>query len=214
MHIQFKQLVVQFPGMKNPLFEIRERTIPEGSRLLIRGPSGAGKTTLLHIVAGLQDQYRGTVSVDGQSLQDWSESHRCAWRRETVGLIFQRLNLLGHLTAAENVLLGAPNSNLSGEKVLEALNKLGVDDLSDQFAYHLSLGEQQRVAVARVIARSPRLVLADEPTSSLDAKNAIRVIEALLASVDEKGTLIVATHDERVGSYFNEIWTLEGGVIR
>lgn len=213
MQIQFDNLTVQFPGMRKPLFEIPQRTIPEGSRLLIRGPSGAGKTTLLHIIAGLQDQYRGAVSVDGHRLQDFSESRRCAWRRESVGLVFQRLNLLGHLTAAENVLLGAPKTDLSPETVRKSLAGLGVEELADQFAYHLSLGEQQRVAVARVIARSPRLILADEPTSSLDENNAVRVMEALLGAVDEKGTLLVATHDDRVAGYFRDVWTLEGGVI-
>ena len=214
MDLRIRNLVIQFPGMSKPLLEIEDRAISPGSRLLIRGPSGTGKTSLLHIMAGLLDPHRGEVAVNGTQVGRLSEGERCAWRRESVGLVFQRLNLLGHLTALENVLLGSPGASGSREKALAALKRLGVDQLVHTLAYNLSLGEQQRVAVARVTARAPRLILADEPTSSLDAANAQSVVEALLETAGKNGTLIVATHDDRVQSHFSEIWTLEGGRIR
>jgi putative ABC transport system ATP-binding protein len=214
VEIVFQGIEIQFPGMVKPLLRIDERCIGKGARLLIRGPSGTGKTTLLHVTAGLLDPNRGMVSIEGVRIGDLSESERCRWRRESAGLVFQRLNLLGHLTAQENVMLASPGSGISRESAIAALKRLGVDGLANHQAYHLSLGEQQRVAVARVIARSPRLILADEPTSSLDAYNAELVMGALLETAGTDGTLVVATHDERIGSHFSEVWTLEGGTIR
>jgi putative ABC transport system ATP-binding protein len=209
--IEIADLAIQFPGMTSPLLSIPSQRLPQGTRLLIRGPSGTGKTSLLHILAGLMDPHRGRVAVDGQDLSHLSESQRCAWRRRSLGLVFQRLNLLGHLTAAENVLLASPDSSLDRSKALEALDSLGVADLADQLAYNLSLGEQQRVAVARVIARTPKLILADEPTSSLDDPNAQLVIASLLEAVGPEGTLLVATHDDRIAEHFQKVWTLERG---
>jgi len=214
VQILYRGIEVQFRGMKDPLFRIGERRIESGARLLIRGPSGTGKTTLLHITAGLLDPHKGSVAIDGKEISSLSEGERCRWRRTTAGLVFQKLNLLGHLTALENVLLGSPAGETTKEKAREALTKLGIDDLANQLAYHLSLGEQQRVAVARVIARSPRLILADEPTSSLDARNAELVMQTLFQSTGKDGTLVVATHDERVLTRFRDIWNLEGGEIR
>jgi putative ABC transport system ATP-binding protein len=214
MEILLEQMVIQFPGMEKPLLEIEQRCIPAGSRLLVRGPSGTGKTTLLHIVAGLLDPHRGWVTVDGNPMDRLSEAARCAWRRESVGLVFQRLNLLGHLTALENVLLASPGSRISRAAARQGLKTLGVDGLAGQLAYHLSLGEQQRVAVARVTVRSPRLILADEPTSSLDAAGAKRVIEALFEATGPEGTLVVSTHDERIIPFFHDVWNLENGCIQ
>lgn len=213
MKIELLDLVIQFPGMQSPLLRIDEQVIPEGTRLLVRGPSGTGKTSLLHIVAGLMEPYGGTATVGGTDLARLSESQRCTWRRQSLGLVFQRLNLLGHLTALENVLLSSPGKGISRDRAQECLARLGVGELSDHFAYNLSLGEQQRVAVARVIGRSPTLILADEPTSSLDEKNAELVTQALLESVGERGTLVVATHDDRIASHFEKVWTFRGGQI-
>jgi len=194
--------------METPLLQIDNRRIESGSRLLIRGPSGTGKTTLLHLMTGLLDVHRGSLSVDGKRFREMSEAERCRWRREHVGLVFQKLNLLGHLTAVENVLLASPGSRISQDQAREALERLGVGGLADKPAYHLSLGEQQRVAVARVLARSPKLIVADEPTSSLDSINARMVMDALFGCTPETGTLIVATHDERIADRFSDVWTL------
>ncbi len=214
MNIDLRKIRVQYEGMDRPILRIDNLTLDSGSHLLIRGPSGAGKTTLLHLLAGLLEPQSGKVEIGGVALQAQTENEKCAWRRNRVGLVFQKLNLLGHLTALENVLLGSPGKGLTLEAAHAALTQLGVDRLSDKLAYKLSLGEQQRVAVARVVARKPPLILADEPTSSLDESNAELVIESLFDAKGSEGTLIVATHDDRVSSRFNEVWRLANGELQ
>ncbi|MCA9434923.1 MAG: ATP-binding cassette domain-containing protein [Candidatus Omnitrophica bacterium] len=214
LNIHLSSIRVQFEGMKKPLLQIDDQRAPSGSHLLIRGPSGAGKTTLLHLLAGLLDPQEGAIDIGGNPLHRLSENEKCAWRRNHVGLVFQKLNLLGHLTALENVLLGSPGKGLNREKATAALERLGVHHLADKLAYQLSLGEQQRVAVARVVARKPPLILADEPTSSLDEANAGLVMDVLFETKGHEGTLIVATHDDRVAGRFEKTWRLANGVIR
>lgn len=214
MQIQLKNIRVQYPGMSRPILRVDRLSLDSGSHLLIRGPSGAGKTTLLHLMAGLLDPQEGQVEVGGESIDRHSENEKCAWRRKQVGLVFQKLNLLGHLTALENVLLGSPGRGMDPAVALEAMKRLGVDSLSEKLAYRLSLGEQQRVAVARVVARKPPFILADEPTSSLDDANAELVMNALFEAKGDSGTLIVATHDDRVAARFEQVWRLKDGEIQ
>lgn len=213
MRLRLENLEIQYPGMADPLFRMDSREIEPGTRLLIRGHSGTGKTSLLHVLGGLLNDYRGTVEVEGRDLASLSDARKCRWRRECVGLIFQRLNLLGHLTALENVLLGSIGSSVSRQTARESLARLGMDGHADTLAYHLSLGEQQRVAVARVTARAPLFILADEPTSSLDDPGAERVIGELLEKVREDGILIVSTHDTRIAPHFHQVWTLREGTV-
>lgn len=213
MHIHLDKLCVQFAGMAGPLLQIPDGSIQPGARLMIRGPSGAGKTTLLHIMAGLLDDYTGHVRIDGQPLAHVTEDERCRWRRTAVGLVFQRLNLLGHFTALENVLLGDQDGLVTRDAALAALERLGLADRANQQAWDLSLGEQQRVAVARVTVRAPQLVLADEPTSSLDDATAAAVMGELLAQAPADGILIVSTHDARISSFFPAIWQLNHGGV-
>jgi ABC-type lipoprotein export system ATPase subunit len=214
MKVELSGIVIQFPEMENPVLKVADETIENGARLLIRGPSGSGKTSLLHVIAGLLDPAKGRVNLDTRDLVAMKEGQRCRLRRESLGFVFQRLNILGHLTALENVLLGSPGNVLKRDKAMLALEEVGMSSLAGKLACHLSLGEQQRVAVARVIVRSPSLILADEPTSSLDAANAEIVMDALFRSAGENGSLVVATHDDRVASHFSNIWTLAGGVIQ
>ena len=181
--------------------------IKSGSKVLIHGPSGRGKTTLLHLFAGLHLAAEGTVRVGGISLGAINDSARARLRRENIGIVFQRLNLMDHLSALENILLGIP-PNFDKKRAIEssrnALAALGLASSADTRAGVLSLGEQQRVAVARVIAAKPKLVLADEPTSSLDHLNAEKVMMGLFEGA-QLGTLIVVSHDERIKKYFPKI---------
>ena len=183
------------------LFQIRELSIRPGEHILIQGPSGGGKTTLLHTLAGLIAPAKGKVKADQQDLYAWSETRRALWRRHSVGIIFQKLNLLGHLTVYENVALS------QGQRITESLGQVNMGGRASTRAEVLSLGEQQRVAVARVLAQGPALTLADEPTSSLDAVNQKFVIEALTESSRGR-TLIVASHDERLVPYFDRVLTM------
>lgn len=214
MQVLIRDMTIQFPGMEEPLLHIPEREVRPGARLLIRGPSGTGKTSLLHILGGLMDTYAGQVEVDGQTLSSLREGRRCQWRRERVGMVFQRLNLIGHLTALENVLLGGVPGQNDRTAARHALHRMGLSRQSNSSAWHLSLGEQQRVAVARVIYGSPHLILADEPTSSLDDANATRVVLELLGKVPPDGILIVSTHDQRIVPHFSHVWTIEAGEVQ
>ena len=181
------------------LFHIKKWAISEGSHLLIEGPSGAGKTTLLHLLSGLFLAPDSQIQIGSHSLHKLSDDERSELRKSIFGLVFQKLSLLDHLTALENVMLGT--SDIS--RAQGALQKLGLDSKVGTRTALLSLGEQQRVAVARVLAQQPQIILADEPTSSLDDESAQIVIQALLQAAQNK-TLIVVSHDHRLRSAFRQ----------
>ena len=200
MDIRATGLRVCLPPDGRELFHIKEASFPSGSRTLIRGPSGKGKTTLLHLLAGLMDPTEGYIFVGEKNLRFFSDKERCFLRRTHYGIVFQKLNLLEHLTARENVLVANPDSSRADK----ALERLEISPLANTLAGNLSLGEQQRVAVARAFAQEPRIVLADEPTSSLDEVNARLVCEGLM-SLPGKPTLIVVSHDSRLGDRFDRV---------
>lgn len=201
MEVVLKDVTVCIPPRKRVLFHIDEFSVPSGSSLLIHGSSGIGKTTLLHLIAGLFLPDAGMVLLGGSEMTRLSDRARGRIRREHVGIIFQRLNLIEHLTPLENVMLPLRQLRDARGRSLRALRTLGIEGLRDELSGNLSLGEQQRVAVARVLALSPSLILADEPTSSLDEKNATQVLDALLEAAEGK-TLIVVSHDRRIGDRF------------
>lgn len=204
MDIQIDQVQVRLPPGDRLLFRIGACRIPAGSRVLIEGASGLGKTTLLHVIAGLFLPSAGDVHLGPHRLSALSDEARCRLRRRHVGMVFQRLNLLDHLTACENVLLALPPGAASIATALAALERLGMLNLAQASSAALSLGEQQRVAVARVVASRPDIILADEPTSSLDQANADAVMQALF-DVSEGRTLVVVSHDRRIQGRFAKV---------
>ncbi len=169
--------------------------------MLIRGASGKGKTTFLHMLAGLFLPTTGRVRIGSHDLTEMSDADRCALRRQHIGLVFQKLNLLEHLTAAENIILA---SGVSRARALSSLKVVQMAGRESDRAAWLSVGEQQRVAVARVLAAEPDLLFADEPTSSLDDRNAEFVMSALLDAAKGK-TLVVVSHDHRVAPAFRNV---------
>ena len=207
MDVRLAKLSVTLPS-GNPLFTLRPTEFRAGEQVLIQGPSGKGKTTLLHLIAGLFLPSDGYVFVDGQNLSFLSDEARCDLRRQAFGIVFQRLNLLDHLTALENVLLGLPAKEESEAVAMEALQALGMAGFAEQYAAFLSLGEQQRIAVARVVAQRPKIVLADEPTSGLDELNSEAVINSLL-NLSDRPTLIVVSHDTRLRPKFQRVIDFE-----
>jgi len=176
-----------------------------GSRWLVLGPSGCGKTTLLHILAGLVRPSGGDVSVFQTDILSLKGKQLDAWRGANVGIVLQALHLIPHLSVRDNLRLAqylarAPQSDAS---VDDALAALGVADKAARRPHKLSQGEQQRVAIARAVVNSPKLLLADEPTASLDDASAARAVELLFAAAERRGaTLVVATHDSRVKRHF------------
>ncbi|MCE1164080.1 MAG: ATP-binding cassette domain-containing protein [Bacteroidetes bacterium] len=172
--------------------------------MLIKGPSGIGKTTLLHLIAGLFLPDEGEVIIGGKALGKLSDNERSELRRSSVGIIFQKLNLIEHLTVLENAELQARGGKDLTGKSMNALEKVGMSALSGQLSASLSLGEQQRVAVARVLSFSPDIVLADEPTSSLDENNSNIIMDSLI-NLPEETTLITVSHDHRIEKRFSRI---------
>jgi putative ABC transport system ATP-binding protein len=176
-----------------------------GDHCVLIGPSGSGKSTLLNIVAGILRPSAGEVALQGESL--YSEPARSdRWRARRIGVVPQRLHLLASLSGRDNVRLA---QYLAGDAVDEAevdrvLGSLGLSSRSHAKPGELSVGEQQRVAIARAIANRPQVLLADEPTSSLDDDNAQRAVDLLFEAARLAGALlIVATHDRRVRSRFD-----------
>lgn len=180
----------------------------------IVGSSGSGKSTLLSIMAGLDTPTQGTVRVAGQDLFTLSEDQRAVLRASQMGFVFQSFQLLGHLTALENVMLPLELAGRSQPRVSarEMLDRVGLAERLNHYPKVLSGGEQQRVALARAFVVQPALLLADEPTGSLDPATGERVMNLMLSLNQELGTtLILVTHDPALAARCGRCLTLEAG---
>jgi putative ABC transport system ATP-binding protein len=187
--------------------------IAEGEMVVLLGPSGSGKSTLLNIMGGLDRATSGRVLFRGQNLTSFNDRRLTQFRRRHVGFIFQFYNLMPSLTARENVALVteiAPNPMPADE----ALRLVGLGDRLDHFPAQLSGGEQQRVAVARAVAKRPEVLLCDEPTGALDSATGIRVLEALAQINSELGTTtVLITHNIAIGQMADRIVRFTDGVV-
>lgn len=186
-------------------FSFPDMNCEKGSHWLILGQSGCGKTTLLHLIGGLLKSQSGSINVNGTDMSSLSESKLDAFRGKNIGIIFQQSHLIKSLNVEENL---EAAQYLSGEKqnsdkVKTILERLNLGAKLKAKPSKLSQGEQQRVAIARALVNSPQLILADEPTSSLDDINCTEVVNLLLEQSKESGaTLIIVTHDGRLKSMF------------
>jgi ABC-type lipoprotein export system ATPase subunit len=188
-----------------------DRQLPAGGQAVVLGPSGSGKSSLLHLIGGLQRPTQGRVRVDGQAISEWPEARRDAFRGKRIGIVFQRLHLLGALSLGDNLVLAQRCAGLPVDRarVQSLLTQLGLGDLIHARPHALSGGQQQRAAIARALVNRPALVLADEPTASLDDDNAATVLDLLLGEAAREGAaLLVATHDARARARFTEHWAL------
>ena len=173
----------------------------QGAQWLMLGPSGSGKTTLLHVLAGILRPSAGQVTVAAQDLMALSASALDRFRGKNVGIVLQRLHLIDSLTVLNNLLLA---QYMAGEKqdaarVREVLASLDLADKAGARPHEMSLGQAQRVAVARAVVNRPKLLLADEPTSNLDDTRCMQVLDLLLDQAKACGaTLVIATHDQRI----------------
>ena len=192
----------------NAILQFKGMHLRAGDDCLITGPSGCGKTTLLYAIAGLLLPLSGHIEINGTDITTLSESKRDQFRGKHIGIIFQTLHLVKSLSVLDNLLMatyiaGLPSTREAAEK---SLKHLGIDHKMHDFPASLSQGQQQRVAIARAIMHQPSLILADEPTSSLDDTATENVI-ALLKQVAEncRATLIISTHDSRVKKHFSNV---------
>jgi len=177
--------------------------VEAGEFVSVTGPSGCGKSTLLNLLGGLDRPTSGELLVDGKALHSATEKQLTAYRRHTLGIVFQFFNLLPAMTVRENIelplLLRGESSRRAAPRVLEMLDLVGLEKRAGHFPHELSGGEMQRVAIARALAGSPRLLLADEPTGNLDSTNAERVCETFLKIASQKiAVLVIVTHSETV----------------
>jgi putative ABC transport system ATP-binding protein len=192
--------------------------VQAGEFVALVGPSGSGKSTLLHLIGGLVRPTGGEIWVNGLELGRAGDKELVAYRRDTLGFIFQSFNLLPIKTAWENVavplmLAGAPEAQRRSRAV-ELLDQLGLGQRTDHRPAELSGGEQQRVAIARALANRPRLLIADEPTGNLDSRTGGEIMRLLRNLVRDEGlTLLLVTHDQGVAAYADRIVRLHDGMI-
>jgi putative ABC transport system ATP-binding protein len=204
-----------------PLAALRHVTfrIPQGRKVAIIGRSGSGKSTLLHLSAGIEWPSEGAIRLMGRDLAGLGDRERTLLRRETVGLVFQFFHLLSHLSVRDNVLLPAWIASDMGpaaeSRAEELLAKVGLAGRLDDPIQKLSGGEMQRVAICRALLRKPKLLLADEPTGSLDDENGRVVMEQLLSLSSQEGaTLVYVTHSPELAALADETWTLHSGLLK
>lgn len=190
--------------------------IDRGDFLALMGPSGSGKTTLLNCIAGIDSPTGGSLIIDGVDIGTLSRNKLAAWRSASVGYVFQLYNLVPVLTAFENVelplLLHPMSRSQRRQRIMTALDRVGIADRQSHFPRQLSGGQEQRVAIARAIITDPAIIVADEPTGDLDKPSAHAVMSLLQELNQEMGkTIIMVTHDPRTTEYAKRTLHLDKG---
>lgn len=194
-------------------------TLAQGEKAAFTGPSGSGKTTLLNIIGSLDTPDSGEVIIDSKNILTKTENERVHYRNRKVGFIFQKHYLLYQFTVLENILLPClaekkETSDSDLERAETLLEQLAIKDKSSYYPSMLSGGEMQRVSFARAMINSPKLILADEPTGSLDEKNSQILIELLISMAEqEKKSLIVVTHSQETAAYMDTEYSLNNGIL-
>ena len=190
-------------------------SIPKGEFVVILGPSGAGKSTLLNLLGGMDKVTSGNIIVGGNNISEYSDKELTKYRAENVGFIFQFYNILPTLTVLENVEL--INDIVKKPKsAKEILKDVGLDKHKNKFPNQLSGGEQQRVSIARAIAKDPSIILADEPTGALDSKTGVEVLKLLKRQCDAnngENTVIIVTHNSLIAEIADRVIRLKNGKV-
>lgn len=189
-------------------------SIEKGELVVILGPSGAGKTTVLNLLGGMDSPSGGNITVDGNPIHKYSKKELVNYRRKDIGFVFQFYNLMGNLSALENVELACqicPDS-LDPKTILE---QVGLSERMANFPSQLSGGEQQRVAIARAIAKNPKLLLCDEPTGALDSVTGQRIIELLQRNCKSMGmTTVLITHNAVIADIADKVIKIKNGTVK
>ena len=188
-------------------------TIQQGEICVIVGESGAGKTTLLNILGGMDSLTDGSVTVDGKEISTLNKAQLTAYRRHDVGFVFQFYNLIPNLTALENIEIAAKLS-LRALDAREVLEQVGLKDRAKNFPAQLSGGEQQRIAIARALAKNPKLLLCDEPTGALDYHTGKAILKLLQDTCRSTGkTVIVITHNQAICAMADRVIRMKSGKV-
>ena len=206
--IEINNLIYQYKMSDTPVVNISNWCVEQGEHLFLRGESGSGKSTLIHLLAGLSSPTSGNIKINGFDISASSVSRRDRFRAKNIGLVYQQFNLIPYLSMLDNVLLSAHfasgDTRQSTQLACELLEKMNLpSELHARDARHLSIGQQQRVAISRAMINQPNLVLVDEPTSALDKNNRDRFMELLFDLLKEfEATLVFVSHDESLASLF------------
>lgn len=209
MVLSSRRLSYQYPQGLH--LEFPDIQISKNQHSLLLGDSGTGKTTLLHLLSGLSKPSSGSVELMGQAIYTLSGAARDAFRAQNLGFIFQEAHLLRNLTVTENIKLAQSLAKkpLNEPAIAELLERLQLNDRAHALPTQLSRGQKQRVAIARALINRPGLLLADEPTASLDDSNTESVLQLLLDLASNYGsTLLIATHDKRIKDHFSTSYLL------
>jgi putative ABC transport system ATP-binding protein len=216
--VELRALTKSYPegGGERVVFRNLSAGIRRGETVALLGRSGSGKSTLLNLIGGIDLPTAGEVILDGTNLTGLSEQRRTMFRRRHIGLVFQSFNLIPTLTVMENLLLPLELNGRSGgpahAAALDLLERVGLADRAGTSPDRLSSGEQQRVAVARALVHDPFLLLADEPTGSLDAETGLRVLELLVGLARNDGrTMVVVTHSDIVARAADRVLAIRDG---
>ncbi|PHV39216.1 ABC transporter ATP-binding protein [Janthinobacterium sp. BJB304] len=214
--IKLRKLCVSYNSRELALDHF-DLDIMQGERVAVMGPSGCGKSTLLSILGGLLRQQSGSYEFDGHDLRSFSPAQLAKFRGEQIGFVFQHFALLPHLTLQENLQVPIEHLNVSRReasyRALEMLSKVGIENLARRFPAEVSGGQAQRAAIARSIMRNPPVILADEPTGSLDDRSSSDVLELLNTLAADGTTLIVVTHNEAVADALSRTVRIDQGKI-
>lgn len=216
--IEVRDLTFAYPDTTQPVLKIANFQLSQGERLFLFGPSGCGKTTLLEIFAGVLPPSSGQVKILGQDLASLTSSRRDAFRADHIGYIFQSFNLIPYLSVSENITLPLYLSEKKRQavsledqqaEVLRLCQRLGISELLGRPVAELSIGQQQRVAAARALLGRPQLILADEPTSSLDFDHREKFIELLFEICRETSiSVMFVSHDRSLQKLFDRVVSL------
>jgi putative ABC transport system ATP-binding protein len=199
-------------GRVLPILDISRFHVDRGEQLILVGRSGCGKTTLLYVIAGISRADAGVITLDGVDISRLSEAGRDRYRAAKIGYVFQTFNLLPGFTALENVLLGMTftRGRKDAGRARDLLDRVGLSERITHKPAALSVGEQQRVAVARALASRPVLILADEPTANVDRANQEHIVELIRETCREESiALLMVTHAMEVASQFDRVVRLE-----
>ena len=205
----YKMGEVSIKAIENVSFEIEK-----GELVVILGPSGAGKTTVLNILGGMDTTDSGSIVIDGEDIAKYNKKQLTNYRRYDIGFVFQFYNLVGNLTALENVSLAS--QICKNPKDSEAtLKSVGLEDRINHFPAQLSGGEQQRVSIARALAKNPKLLLCDEPTGALDSKTGKLILELLQKTChDSNMTTIIITHNAVIADIADKVIKIKNGTVQ